>query len=276
MSEYVLERELETVAVSRRGGALKIELNRPDVMNAMDGTLCRELLSALRDASADDDVRAVMLTGRGRAFTSGADLAAFSGAGEPSLTTPEGLPDLRRTLRERYNPIVEEVLAMDKPVLSAVNGACVGVGLGVALAGDVIVAAESAYFLLAFINVGLVPDGGASLSVAARIGLTRATEMALLGEKVPATTAFDWGLVNRVHADAVFMSEAETMLDRLAEGPTRAYAGTKRLLRTAALSGMTAQLELEADAQQEMAGTKDFVEGVVAFSQKRASAFTGR
>jgi 2-(1,2-epoxy-1,2-dihydrophenyl)acetyl-CoA isomerase len=276
MSEYVLEQQLETVAVTRNGGALRIELNRPDVMNAMNGKLCREFLSALKDASRDDSVRAVMITGAGAGFSSGADLASFGDTEDPPPVTPEGLPDLRRSLQERYNPIVEEIRRMEKPVLSAVNGACVGVGMGIALAGDLVVASESAYFLLAFINIGLVPDGGASLSVPARVGVARAAEMAMLGEKVPARTAFEWGLVNRVHADDDFRAEAQALLERLATGPTRAYAGTKRLLGAAGLHEMTAQLALEADIQQEMAATADFIEGVTAFTQKRASAFQGR
>jgi 2-(1,2-epoxy-1,2-dihydrophenyl)acetyl-CoA isomerase len=152
----------------------------------------------------------------------------------------------------------------------------VGIGLSLALASDLIVAKESAYFLLAFVNIGLVPDGGSSLFVPTRIGMARATEMAMLGERIPAPQALEWGLINRVLSDDEFASEAEQLVDRLAAGPTRSYAGTKRQLNNWLYTRMDEQLELEADIQQEMAGSDDFVEGVTAFVQKRGAAFGGR
>lgn len=276
MSDYALAQEHATVKVWRKDGAVKIELCRPEVMNAFNGPLSRELLDALQTASADPEIRAIMLTGAGAAFSSGADLSAFQDKDDPPPVTEDGRPDLRRTLHERYHPIIEAIRAAPKPVLSAVNGPCVGVGLGIALAGDLVVAAESAYFLLAFVNIGLVPDGGSSLFVPARAGVARAAEMAMLGEKVPAATALEWGLINRVHDDASFPAEAEALLERLAVGPTASYAGTKRQLNASQLHHMTAQLALEADIQQEMAVTGDFVEGVMSFAQKRQASFTGR
>jgi 2-(1,2-epoxy-1,2-dihydrophenyl)acetyl-CoA isomerase len=275
MSTYALAHEYATVKVYSDGAAAKIELSRPESMNAFNGTLSRELLEALQQASADPEIRAIMLTGAGRAFSSGADLTSFNDSEDPPPDTPEARPDLRATLNERSHQIIEAIRDAPKHVLSAVNGACVGVGLGIALAADLVVAAESAYFLLAFVNIGLVPDGGSSLSVPARIGVTRAAEMAMLGERVPAAKALDWGLVNRVHDDASFMTEAEALLQRLAAGPTLAYAGAKRQLNANGMHGMTAQLALEADIQQEMAETSDFVEGVMSFAQKRPAAFSG-
>jgi len=276
MSDYALAHEYATVKVWRNGAATKIELCRPESMNAFNGALSSDLLAALQQASADPEVRALMLTGAGRAFSSGADLTSFEDAEDPPPITPDGRPDLRATLHDRYHPIIEAIRQAPKPVLSAVNGACVGVGLGIALAGDLVVASESAYFLLAFVNIGLVPDGGSSLSVPARIGVTRAAEMAMLGERVPAAKALEWGLVNRVHDDASFMTEAEALLERLASGPTQSYAGSKRQLNASGMHNMTAQLALEADIQQEMAETSDFVEGVLSFAQKRPAAFSGR
>jgi 2-(1,2-epoxy-1,2-dihydrophenyl)acetyl-CoA isomerase len=183
---------------------------------------------------------------------------------------------VRKVLTERYHPIITTIRTMPKPVLAAVNGPAVGIGLSLALASDLIVASESAYLLLAFVNIGLVPDGGSSLFVPTRVGFARASEMAMLGERIPAAQALEWGLVNRVVADADFAGEVAALRDRLAAGPTRSYAGTKRQLNAWLYSRMDEQLELEADVQQEMAGSPDFLEGVAAFVEKRAASFEGR
>ena len=263
----------QTVNLHRDGGAATIELNRPEALNAWNGALGDELLDAVRSVAADDGVRAVVITGAGRAFSSGADLRDVSGR---EARTPEGHVDLRRVLTERYHPIITTIRTMPKPVLAAVNGPAVGIGLSLALTSDLIVARESAYFLLAFVNIGLVPDGGSSLFVPTRIGMARATEMAMLGERIAAPQALEWGLINRVFADDEFASASEQLIDRLAAGPTRSYAGTKRQLNNWLYTRMEEQLELEADIQQEMAGSGDFVEGVLAFVQKRQAAFGGR
>jgi 2-(1,2-epoxy-1,2-dihydrophenyl)acetyl-CoA isomerase len=164
---------------------------------------------------------------------------------------------------------------MPKPVVSAVRGPAVGIGLSLALTCDLIVAAESAFFMLAFVNIGLVPDGGSSLLVPTRVGMARATEMAMLGERVSAAQALEWGLINRVVADEDFDAEIRALGARLAAGPTRSYAGTKRQLNAWLYSRMDEQLELEADIQQEMAASGDFLEGVTAFVQKRDARFQG-
>ncbi len=273
MSAFELDHEYETVNVLRKGGAAKVELNRPETMNAWNRQFGIDLLAAIQSLGADDDVRAVMITGAGRGFSSGADLKEM---GSNDDRTPEGHPDVRRTLTERYHPIITTIRTMPKPVLAAVNGPAVGIGLSLALASDLIVARESAYFLLAFVNIGLVPDGGSSLFVPTRIGMARATEMAMLGERIAAPQALEWGLINRVFADDEFASASEQLIDRLAAGPTRSYAGTKRQLNNWLYTRMEEQLELEADIQQEMAGSGDFVEGVLAFVQKRQAAFGGR
>jgi 2-(1,2-epoxy-1,2-dihydrophenyl)acetyl-CoA isomerase len=165
---------------------------------------------------------------------------------------------------------------MPKPVVSAVHGPAAGIGVSLALVCDLIVAAESAYFLLAFVNIGLVPDGGSSLLVPSRVGFTRAAEMAMLGERVGARQALDWGLINRVWPDEEFAARADELVARLAEGPTQSYAGTKRQLNKWLYERMDAQLEFEAGIQREMAGSDDFAEGVTAFAQKRPPRFTGR
>jgi 2-(1,2-epoxy-1,2-dihydrophenyl)acetyl-CoA isomerase len=165
---------------------------------------------------------------------------------------------------------------MPKPVLAAVNGPAVGIGCSLALASDLVVARRSAYFLLAFVNIGLVPDGGSSVFVPARAGYARAMEMSLLGEKIPAEQALNWGLINRVVDDAAFEAEVASLVDRLAAGPTRSYAGTKRQINNRVYAGIEDQLNLEATIQQEQAATSDFMEGVASFVERRPAAFTGR
>jgi 2-(1,2-epoxy-1,2-dihydrophenyl)acetyl-CoA isomerase len=262
----------QTVNLRRDGAAATIELNRPEALNAWNGQLGDELLAAVREVAGDASVRAVVLTGAGRAFSSGADLRDLSGR---ESRTPEGHVDVKRVLTERYHPIITSIRTMPKPVLAAVNGPAVGIGLSLALAADLILATESAYFMLAFVNIGLVPDGGSSVFVPSRVGFARAAEMAMLGERVTAAQALEWGLINRVVPDAAFADEVTTLRDRLASGPTRSYAGTKRQLNQWLYTRMEEQLEFEADIQQEMAASGDFAEGVAAFIEKRAAAFGG-
>ncbi len=262
--------EHETVTVTRRGAATTIVLNRPEMLNAWNRPLGVQLLAALQSAAADDAVRAVCITGAGRAFSSGADLKDLSA--EPG---PDGRPDVYKVLTERYHPIITAVRRMPKPVVAAVNGPAVGIGCSLALACDLIVARRSAYFLLAFVNIGLVPDGGSSLLVPSRVGLARAAEMAMLGERVEAPQALEWGLVNRVLEDDAFDPGVQELVDRLAAGPTQSYAGTKRQLNHWLYERMDEQLELEARVQQEMVASGDFAEGVAAFLQKRTAGFQG-
>ena len=262
--------DYETVLVERRGGELRITLNRPEAMNAWNKQLGLDLRDAVERAAEDDEVRAVVITGAGRGFSSGADLKAGFDPG------PSGRPDVHTALTERYHPIITGIRRMPKPVVAAVNGPAVGIGLSLALAADLVIARESAYFLLAFVNIGLVPDGGSSLFVPERIGFTRATEMAMLGERVSARRALEWGLINRVAADEAFEAEVDALVQRLASGPTRSYAGAKRQLNTWHYGRMEDQLALEADIQQESAETADFLEGVQAFLEKRPPSFGGR
>src|SRR4051795_6818205 len=260
-----------TVTLQRRGAVATIELDRPDAMNAWNRELGDELRTVVERTAADADVRAVVITGAGRAFSAGADLkdTGFN-------LTADGHPDVRQALTERYHPIITGISEMTKPVIAAVNGPAAGIGCSLALACDLVLAAESAYFLLAFVNIGLVPDGGSSLLVPSRVGFARAAEMAVLGERIPAPRALEWGLINRVAPDDAFASESDALLDRLAKGPTRAYAGAKRQLNAWVFGRMREQLALEASVQQEMAGSGDFDEGVTAFLERRAAVFEGR
>jgi 2-(1,2-epoxy-1,2-dihydrophenyl)acetyl-CoA isomerase len=261
--------EYDTVNLHRAGAVARIELNRPDKMNAWDTQLGLDLRAAVERVRDDDSVRAVLLTGAGRGFSSGADLSAGF---EP---TPEGHPDVHTALVDRYHPIIVGLRELPKPVVAAVHGPAVGIGCSLALAADLVVAAESAYFLLAFVNIGLVPDGGSSAFIPARIGFTRAVELAMLGERLPAPKALAWGLINAVHPDGELTAAADALAARLAAGPTRSYAGTKRQLNRWVYDGFGAQLELEAEIQQEQAASSDFAEGALAFLQKRAPEFKG-
>jgi 2-(1,2-epoxy-1,2-dihydrophenyl)acetyl-CoA isomerase len=264
-----LTRRYETVEVHRDGAAVNIALNRPERMNAWSEGLSRDLLAVLRAAAADAGVRAVMLTGKGRAFCAGADLK------EGADAAVAGELDTSRVLTQWYHPIVTTIREMPKPVVTAVNGPAAGAGLSLALAGDLVVAAESAYFTLAFVGIGLVPDGGASLFVPSRVGFARAAEMAMLGEPVTAAKAVDWGLINAAWPDAEFAAKADALLARLAAGPTRSYAGSKRELNHWLYDRMAAHLELEASLQGQLAKSTDFKEGVSAFLNKRRPEFRG-
>jgi 2-(1,2-epoxy-1,2-dihydrophenyl)acetyl-CoA isomerase len=258
----------ETVDLTTEDSAARILLNRPEALNAWNEQFGNDLLDAVTTVAGNDSIRALLITGAGRGFSSGADL-------KEQRSTADGLPDLSSRLREIYHPIITGLREMPKPVVAAVNGPAVGIGCSLALAADLIVAAESAYFLLAFVNIGLVPDGGSTAFLPARVGYARAAEMAMLGERVPAEKALDWGLINRVVPDDDLGGAGDALLQLLAQGPTTSYAGSKRLLNRRMYAGLAEQLEAEADQQREQGSTQDFIEGVTAFVEKRPPNFTG-
>ena len=259
----------ETVIWEQSGGVGRLTLNRPASLNAWTAQFGRELKQVIEGEAADDSVRAVLITGAGRGFSSGADLKAGF---EPA---EDGGPDIRHELHDIYHPVIAGVRRLPKPVLAAINGPAVGIGCSLALACDLVMAAQSAFLGLAFVNIGLMPDGGSTAFVPPAVGKARAFQMALLGERVPAPQALEWGLVNWVYPDDQLMTEANAMIDKLAAGPTRSYAGTKEALNRSIYGDLDGQLELEAELQHALGRSKDFVEGVMAFGQKRAPAFTG-
>jgi len=265
----MLSLELETVDLQVADRVARITLNRPEALNAWTRQFGEELLAALDHASADAEVRSVVLTGAGRAFSSGADLksgGSFGGNGKPDVLTP---------LREVYNPVMLRIRQMPKPVVAAVNGPAVGIGCSLALVADLVIAAESAYFLLAFANIGLGLDGGASASLVARVGSGRAAEIALLAERIPADKALSWGLINRVVPDHELAAATGVIAARLAGGPPGSYAAVKRMVNETAYANLAEVLDREAVLQQERAESADFAEGVMAFLQKRPPQFTG-
>ena len=260
----------KTVLWELSEGVGRITLNRPDSLNAWTAEFGAELRDIVAGPAAEDDVRAVLITGAGRGFSSGADLkAGFDPHPE------DGAPDVRKELHEVYHPAIAGIRRLPKPVVAAVNGPSVGIGCSLALACDLVLAAESAFFGLAFVNIGLMPDGGSTLFVPAAVGKARAFQMALLGDRVSAADALDWGLVNWVYPDGELLGRAEELVTKLAAGPTRSYAGSKEALNRMIYPDLDGQLDLEAEIQHKLARSKDFGEGVVAFVEKREAAFTG-
>jgi 2-(1,2-epoxy-1,2-dihydrophenyl)acetyl-CoA isomerase len=258
----------EPVLYEVQAGVATITLNRPDVLNALSAALMVELRSAVERAATDAKVRAVIVTGAGRAFCAGADLAG--------VDRGDGPRDPGTTLRERYHPVILAMRAMPKPIVSAVNGVAAGAGMSIALAGDIILAGESASFLQAFSKIGLVPDAGSTWFLPRLAGDLRARALALLADRIPAEDALRYGIVWKVFPDALLLREARTIAEHLASMPTRAYALIKQALDASGGNDLAAQLELEARLQTEAGRTEDAAEGVAAFLQKRPPRFVGR
>jgi len=260
----------ETIIWEETGAVGRLTLNRPETLNAWTADFGRELKRVLEGEAARDSVRAVIVTGAGRGFSSGADLKAGF---EPA--EDDGMPDIRKELHEIYHPVIAGIRRLPKPVVAAVNGPAVGIGCSLALSCDLVMAAESAFLGLAFVNIGLMPDGGSTAFVPPAVGKARAFQMALLGERVSAQQALEWGLVNWVHPDDALMDEANTLVEGLAAGPTRSYASSKRALNQFIYGDLDAQLDLEAELQHALGRSEDFLEGAAAFVEKREPEFTG-
>ncbi|GMG83521.1 2-(1,2-epoxy-1,2-dihydrophenyl)acetyl-CoA isomerase PaaG [Paralimibaculum aggregatum] len=251
-------------------GVLKLTLNRPETLNAFTAEMGRSLIAALEVARDDDAVRAVLLTGAGRGFCAGQDLTER----DPASRT--GPPDLGETLERFYNPVVRLIRSIEKPVICAVNGVAAGAGANIALACDIVIAANTARFIQAFSKIGLIPDCGGTWTLTRMLGEARAKALALTAEPLEADTAAAWGLIWRTCPAVDLPVEAEALARRLAAGPTRALGLTKRAIQAAGAQSLDAQLDLERDLQREAGRSADHAEGVAAFLEKRPAQFTGR
>jgi 2-(1,2-epoxy-1,2-dihydrophenyl)acetyl-CoA isomerase len=257
---------LETLLVDRESGVQTITLNRPDALNSFNAPMKRELLEVLKTAARDTDVRCLILTGAGRAFSAGQDLKERQAP---------GAADLADELREHYNPIIRGLRRLEKPVIAAVNGVAAGAGCSLAIACDIIIAAENARFIEVFAKVGLVPDTGSTWFLPRLIGYARAAEMVFTAEPVDAVTAERIGLINRVVPSERLMSETRALAEQLAAAPPLALALAKRALNRALESDLDSALDHEAQLQGIAGRSQDHAEGVAAFIEKRPPRFTG-
>lgn len=260
----------ETITLAIADQVATLTLNRPDRLNAFTSKMHEELRGALEQIRAPGAARCLVVTGAGRGFCAGADLS------DRQPSSDGGAPDLGQSLEKNYNPFILALRALEMPLVAAVNGPCAGAGMSLALACDIVIAARSASFLQAFCNIGLVPDAGSTYFLPRLAGRARAAGMALLGEKISAETALDWGLIWKVVDDAALMAEAGAVAKKLASGPTKGLALIRQALDKSWSNDLATQLDVERDAQRLAGRTQDFAEGVAAFLQKRPARFQGR
>ncbi len=258
----------ETILYEVADGVATITLNRPSKLNAFNDAMIGETLDALKAAGRDAAARSIVLTGAGRAFSSGQDLAAFQERGEGG--------SIAEHLRHGYHRVVRQMVTLEKPIVGAINGIAAGAGCGVALAADIRIAADSASFMLAFSRIGLIPDSGVNWFLPRIIGYSRAYEMAVTADRVSAATALEWGLVNRVVPAEQLPEIAAATARQLAEGPTLAFGLTKRAMQRGWGMSLDEALEYEAYLQEVAGRSADNREGIAAFLEKRPPHFTGR
>ncbi|MBL4715630.1 MAG: 2-(1,2-epoxy-1,2-dihydrophenyl)acetyl-CoA isomerase [Bacteroidia bacterium] len=247
-------------------GVAYISLNRPDVLNSFNREMATEVQSALDECKSNREVRAVLLTGEGKGFSAGQDLAEAIANNGPSI---------KEIVNKTYNPIILKIRKLEKPVVAAVNGVAAGAGANIALACDIVIAGKSASFIQAFSKIGLIPDSGGTFILPRLVGLQRATALTMLGDKIPAEQAQEMGMIYKVCEDDNLMNEATSMAEKLAKMPTRGLGLTKRGLNKAFFNDLESQLIFEEDLQDEAGSTYDYKEGVKAFIEKRKPEFKG-
>ena len=260
----------QTILVEQQGGVTRLTLNRPDRLNSFNVEMHEALAAALVAIEADAACRAVLLTGAGRGFCAGQDLA------DRAVAPGGAAHDLGQTIETYYNPLVRRLRALPQPVVVAVNGVAAGAGASLALHGDIVLAARSAAFIQAFAKVGLLPDSGGTWLLPRLLGEARGRALALLAEPVSAEKAEAWGLIWKAVDDDKLMTEATALAQQLAAGPTLAYAAIKRAMQAAATNTLDQQLDLERDLQRKLGLSPDYAEGVRAFMEKRPPQFSGR
>ncbi len=259
----------DNILLDTADGTAILTINRPEKLNGLDLKTVEEMIHAVQKVRDDGNLRALIITGAGRGFSSGADLSSGGGGGGG------GPIDAGKVLETHYNPLLENMMALNVPIITAVNGPAAGAGCSLALFGDFVIAADDAYFLQAFVNIGLVPDVGSTWLLPRVVGRARALQMMMLGEKLPAATAQDWGLVYKVVPGDTLMDEARALAAKFASGPTRAYALIRQGVRDCMDVSLSEGLRVERKNQLHAGRTADFAEGVSAFLGKRKAAFRG-
>lgn len=259
----------ESILYHKENGVAEITLNRPDVLNSFNRTMAKAFQAALADCAADDSVRAILISGSGRAFCAGQDLAEAAPADKP-------WPAITDLVRNSYNPAIMAMRTIEKPVICAVNGIAAGAGANLALAGDIVLASDKASFLQAFCHIGLIPDSGGTFFLPRLAGFARATAMSMLGEKIPAQQALEWGMIYKVIEADSLADESRKLAAHLATCPTKGLGLIKRALNAAMTNDLKTQLDLEEELQGQAADSHDYREGVNAFLEKRKPKFTGK
>ena len=260
----------ETILFTIEGGIARLTLNRPDRLNSFNEQMHGEVRAALDAVRADPSARVLLLTGAGRGFCAGQDL------GDRAVAPGDAPVDLGASIERNYKPLVLGLRALEMPVVCAVNGVAAGAGANLALACDIVIAGRSASFIQAFSKIGLIPDSGGTYFLPRLVGEARAIGLSLLGEKLSAEQAAEWGLVWQCVDDEQLKAVTDKLLTQLAEGPTRGYAAIKKALQESANSTLPVQLDLERDLQRQLGYGDDYREGVAAFTAKRPPKFTGR
>lgn len=259
---------MSSILINITGGIATLTLNRPEVFNSFNREMALEMQSALDKCASDESVRAIVITGAGKAFCAGQDLK--------EVTTPELMPGFRKILEEHYNPIITRIRNINKPVIAAVNGVAAGAGANIALACDIVVASESASFIQAFSKIGLVPDSAGTFFLPRLIGFQKASALMMLGDKVGAKEAFEMGMIYKFYPVALFQEEVEKLATTLSQMPTHAIGLTKKLLNQSMNNNLDEQLAMESNLQIEASESHDYNEGVAAFIQKRQPEFKGK